>query len=59
MVELGGLITLLNMQLMKFHLKKLENGFSSSISKEASERKLPAQASSYREKYPDWSFETL
>ena len=53
MVELSGLITLLNMQLMKFHLKKLENGFSSSISKEASERKLPAQASSYREKYPD------
>ena len=49
MVELIGL----NMQLMMFHLEKLENGFSSSISKEASERKLPAQASSYREKYPD------
>ena len=55
MVELIGL----NMQLMKFHFGKLEAGVSSSISKEASERELPAQASSYREKYPDWSLQTL
>ena len=47
------------MQLMKFHLGKLEAGVSSSISKEALERELPAQASGYKEKSPDWRLQTL
>ena len=49
----------MNMQLMKLRFVKLEAGVSSSIIKEASKRELRAQASSYREKYPDWSLPTL
>ena len=47
------------MQVMKFHFGKLEAEVSSSISKEASDRQLPSRASSYREKYPDWSLQTI